>query len=92
MKLTLALITAAATVCLLTPVQAQDARVAPGTVAPDSARQLPNGETAPAPDRRVTGGVGANEVENNNAQPVRAAHRAVGATTTNRQNVSPTWR
>lgn len=45
-----------------------DNHAAPGTIAPDSVRVLPNGEVAPAPARRSNGGVGATEVGNDNAQ------------------------
>ena len=40
---------------------AQDARVAPGIVAPNTPRVESNGDVSPAPSRTVTGGVGANE-------------------------------
>ena len=41
---------------------AQDARVAPGTPAPNTPRALPNGEKEPAPSQTVTGGVGKDTV------------------------------
>ena len=40
---------------------AQDARVAPGVVAPNTPRVESNGSVSPAPSATVTGGVGANE-------------------------------
>lgn len=40
---------------------AQDARVAPGVVAPNSPRLESNGTVSPPPANTVTGGVGGNE-------------------------------
>lgn len=61
---------------------AQDARVAPGTPAPNAPRVESSGAVSPAPSQTVTGGVGATEQVGSGTRPQTKTGGPAGGQTT----------
>ncbi len=64
--------------CGVGAASAQDSRVAPGTMAPNTPRVAPNGDVSPAPSQTVTGGVGTTETSAPNPSQTKTGGPAGG--------------